>query len=599
MLKSSILRRAVFNICHIGVFLLLMLCQICEADDKKPIETAYHIDLKLEPKKAFGKNVLTLFQEDFPAKTYHYNKADFEKKKKELEQRLLKRSASHGYFDAKVTSQLKQEGDHTFKLVFTLEPGAHYHISKIIYDPTDAYLPKEALETIPLKTGKPFSSHDILQSQKELIALIDKHRCFRHIDIERKVMLHRETKKVDVYFHVLPSKHTCFGATTFQGLEHTKPAFIKKFIHYKEGDCFKASKVSAAKEAMLKTQLFSYISEELHDDAKKGAVPVTFRFKERLYRSIKGTIWGSTDEGAGLSLGWEHLNLMGWGKKVSIDSNISRKYRSLSASYKDPQFFNQKQTLELKTLYDREDLDLYQAASIKGEGVIRRQLTRSWSYGGGIHLKRSSVEENMEHKEFFIIGTPVFADYDTRDNILDPTRGMYIHSRISPSADMMKHQARYVKNQFKLQYYYQLRAAFSPVVALRGNVGSIVGDKHQDIPVNERFYAGGSSSVRGYELKSLGGEGEEAVGGRSMTELSAELRMRFNSSLGGVLFFDAGNVFKDTLPRYEEGLHYAWGVGARYFTAIGPLRFDIAFPVNKRSKIDDAYQFYVSIGQTF
>ena len=89
------------------------------------------------------------------------------------------------------------------------------------------------------------------------------------------------------------------------------------------------------------------------------------------------------------------------------------------------------------------------------------------------------------------------------------------------------------------------------------------------------------------------------LGGRSLFEVSAELRAKVTDTIGGVIFIDGGNVYDDELPDLSTDLQWAIGFGGRYFTNFGPVRLDFGFPINPRDGVDDFMQFYISIGQAF
>ena len=142
------------------------------------------------------------------------------------------------------------------------------------------------------------------------------------------------------------------------------------------------------------------------------------------------------------------------------------------------------------------------------------------------------------------------------------------------------------------------------VLALRGNLGSIAGTSRDDIPADERFYAGGGGSIRGYGYQLAGPldddeDDPDPIGGRSLIELNGELRYRMTDTIGLVYFIDGGTVADSALPSLEEDLFIGTGVGLRYSTPIGPLRADIGVPLDRRSDVDDIVQIYVSIGQAF
>jgi translocation and assembly module TamA len=120
------------------------------------------------------------------------------------------------------------------------------------------------------------------------------------------------------------------------------------------------------------------------------------------------------------------------------------------------------------------------------------------------------------------------------------------------------------------------------------------------VPPDKRLYAGGGGSVRGYKYQSIGPQDEHhnPTGGLSSIIGSLELRYKITDSIGIVPFFDAGGVYEKSVPDFGSDIQYAAGLGARYYTGIGPIRADVAFPLNKR-KDDDAFQLYISIGQAF
>ena len=139
------------------------------------------------------------------------------------------------------------------------------------------------------------------------------------------------------------------------------------------------------------------------------------------------------------------------------------------------------------------------------------------------------------------------------------------------------------------------------ILALRGNLGSIAGTSRNDIPADERFYAGGGGSIRGYGYQLAGPLDDEndPIGGRSLIELNGELRYRMSDTIGLVYFIDGGTVADNALPSLEEDVFIGTGIGVRYITPIGPLRADIGIPLDRRSDVDDMFQIYVSIGQAY
>jgi len=139
------------------------------------------------------------------------------------------------------------------------------------------------------------------------------------------------------------------------------------------------------------------------------------------------------------------------------------------------------------------------------------------------------------------------------------------------------------------------------VLAARVSVGSVIGQSRLSIPADERFYAGGGGSIRGYAYQSVAPMSADGTptGGRSIAEFSLELRGKITEKIGLAVFADGGGAFSSSDPLEGERLRWAAGLGLRYFTQIGPLRADVGFPLNPRPDMDDSFQFYVSLGQAY
>ncbi|PKQ01666.1 MAG: outer membrane protein assembly factor, partial [Alphaproteobacteria bacterium HGW-Alphaproteobacteria-12] len=122
-----------------------------------------------------------------------------------------------------------------------------------------------------------------------------------------------------------------------------------------------------------------------------------------------------------------------------------------------------------------------------------------------------------------------------------------------------------------------------------------------DVPGSTRFFAGGGGSVRGYGYQMAGplDAQNDPAGGRSVLEANVETRYRASETIGVVAFIDGGQAFDNPVPSLGDPLLWGAGLGLRYYTPIGPIRADIAVPLNRRTGVDDAFQIYVSLGQAF
>ena len=147
--------------------------------------------------------------------------------------------------------------------------------------------------------------------------------------------------------------------------------------------------------------------------------------------------------------------------------------------------------------------------------------------------------------------------------------------------------------------YFDLGAPGRSILALRGTLASVQGASVFQLPPDQRLYAGGSGTVRGYKYQSVGPKfpSLHPTGGTSLAAYTVEFRQRILDSFGAVVFVDAGQVDTNSNP-FSGQLRAGAGLGARYYTPIGPIRLDVAVPLN-RQRGDDAFELYIGIGQAF
>jgi translocation and assembly module TamA len=173
--------------------------------------------------------------------------------------------------------------------------------------------------------------------------------------------------------------------------------------------------------------------------------------------------------------------------------------------------------------------------------------------------------------------------------------------QVRPYADVTGGFRQFTRVQAQQTLHFALFDEPRTIWALWGDAGSYLNSKTVDLPAGKRFYAGGGGSVRGYRLYYAGplnARGQPA-GGRSLLGFGSEFRVKVTDSIGIVPFFEGANVASTPTPRLDQRLFYGAGLGFRYYTPIGPIRADLAIPLERRKGVDDAYQIYLSLGQAF
>ncbi|MBN8432229.1 BamA/TamA family outer membrane protein [Microbulbifer salipaludis] len=519
---------------------------------------------------------------------------------------LEKLLRSRGYYDGRVRQSVS-DGEILYRVV----PGRIYRVSSL-----DVRMPpslKSGFPGVGIGVGDPLEAEKVTEGVQQIETYLAENACLLNVDVSYQATVVHSEHAARLEYRVADSPEVRIGQIHVEGITTIDEAFLRKRLKLDEGACFSRGKMDAAKLRLLRTNLVAGVNTEV-SEPDAGIVDITFLVIERKHRTVRLGVGYTSDEGGGVSAGWEHRNILGRGEKIEVETRVNEVKQSLKGQLLVPRFFRDDQEFSATAEASNEDRDSYQAESITIGGTISRRHTRHRTFSVGSELKFSRVQEEGEESENYnLLSFPLGLKIDTTDNLLDARRGATVALEIKPYVDLRDSGTRFVKNTLVATGYLtgeEIR--FDPTLAVRIKAGVISGIDNLDIPADERFYAGGGGSVRGYSYQALGprrlmpspvaGEPPELsdpIGGRALSEISLEGRFRFTESWGGVLFVDGGNAYAGPEPNFSD-LYWGAGLGVRYMTSFAPLRFDIAFPLDRRDGLgDSSYQIYVSLGQAF
>ncbi|MEO1303632.1 MAG: outer membrane protein assembly factor, partial [Pseudomonadota bacterium] len=273
--------------------------------------------------------------------------------------------------------------------------------------------------------------------------------------------------------------------------------------------------------------------------------------------------------------------------------------RSADVEWRIPNITAFDRTLVLSANAGREETDAFDRESVTVSGAFEVRASRQLTYTLGVASELTREDDAFEQRDQQIVSTSLGVRLDHADDPLDATRGWRLDTRAEPGLVIGDRETQYVSINTQLSAYrpFDERARF--VIAGRARSGFVYGAALSDLPVSRRFFAGGGGSARGFEFQSVGPTDDDGTptGGRGLLEVSAELRWRREGPLGYVLFLDGASVNENEGVGFDD-VRYSAGIGVRYDTLIGPIRFDVATPIDPRDG-DDPVQLYVSIGQAF
>lgn len=519
--------------------------------------------------------------------------------------RVLKVLRAEGYYGGQITYDFDAKAT-PLAVLLTVVPGERYRLKTptiILRDP-----PPEAegmefeVAELGFADGAPAEAVTVVSAENVIVATLEA-RGFPLAEAgKREVIVDHATKSVSVTFRVIPGPYARFGAASIEGLREINPGYIARRIKWQRGEPYSPALVQSTRQALSQSRLFVSVriahADEVSDE---GEIAMRVIVEEAKPRVIGAGVGYSTDEGFGLRGFWEHRNLFGSAERLRLELGGSQTSNGASAEYVQPDFFSTDQSFITSAAYSRENTEAFEIESAETTFSVERPLTPNLAGRAGVSFERSFIEENDIEERFFLVGLPMQLRWDRTDDALDPTEGFRVNLNVTPYLQPLGSDLTFISARVQPSAYFLLEETKQVVLATWGGLGTIRGVVTDDLPADKRFYAGGGGSIRGYGFQLVGplDAADDPLGGRSVVEIGTELRARVYGDFGGVIFLEGGNVFDSAAPDFSEPLLFGAGFGVRYFTGLGPIRFDIGFPLDRRGDVDDPFQFYVSIGQAF
>ncbi|TVR00159.1 MAG: outer membrane protein assembly factor [Desulfovibrionales bacterium] len=516
---------------------------------------------------------------------------------------LMRGLRSEGFY----AGRIEVDVDHAAsppEVLFHIQPGPEYSLAAVHFDgPTseewfDFSAPTP--DTVGLAIGRRARGPEI---QRGIASLRDFFRENGHpfpwVDLREAVVDHA-ARTMTVFYAFSPGPHVLFGPVTVEGEDRVDPAHILNKVPWTAPQAFQTSQLNRLRSDLMLTGLFTVVNvTHPNTPADDGTLPITISVVERVPRTIRAGVGYETDTGFGTALEWEHRNILGRGEQLRTRLQLAEKKQTFETAFQVPEFPDPTQSLTIQGLIGQEETDALKKKEIGIGAMVNRQMGRHWSVSLGTAYRYSEVTQLGETQTFALLSTPGEVIWDRRNHVLNPTRGWRAQVRAEPFLDTLDWQTTFLKLSGALSAHMPILPEERLVLAARGALGSIMGQANLSLPADQRFYAGGGGSVRGYAFQSIGPELDgEIVGGRSMVEVGTELRLRMDNNFGLVAFLDGGQVFTESELQFQDDFLWGAGLGLRYHLEFGPIRLDLAFPLNRRDR-DDAFQVYFSIGQAY
>ncbi|AWN44839.1 hypothetical protein DK389_28250 [Methylobacterium durans] len=455
--------------------------------------------------------------------------------------------------------------------------------------------------------------------------IVDRFRALGHPFakvVSRDPVVDDAAHVMDVAFTVDPGPRARLGDVALSGTADIDPAVVRSFIYAEPGDPYSPKALADLRRSVAKVEgLGSVRVREGERLDAQGNLPIFVEVTERERNLIGVSARYSTVDGPGLRGYYANRNLFGGGETLRVDADINylgndlyarqRKLAGidsnglggrLSATFVKPALWGTRTDLVANLFGGREAQQSYVVDAAGGTVGLRYRFSDTAFAQVGLDGQAGRSQDALGTIDYRLVGLPVAVSYDSTDSLLDPTEGFRVTASATPYPGVLGSDPGIFVAKAQGSAYLALDDEANTVLAGRLGFGSISGARLDEIPANIRFFAGGGGSVRGYAYRTLGPRGPFGlpVGGRSLLEASLEARIKVTDTIGIVPFLDAGTAYAGSLPDFEEPIRTAAGIGLRYYTGIGPIRVDLAFPLDRiRGDRNPPAALYISLGQAF
>ena len=385
--------------------------------------------------------------------------------------------------------------------------------------------------------------------------------------------------------------------------------YVRRRLLLHSGQRFSPTQLQAAREDLAGIGVFSVVRVEPGEHVDPdGTIPILIDVTERPLHSVDVGAAYSTDLGVNATVGWHHRNLFGNAEQLNLTAGIqlggnavTKPGYNVGAQFIKPDFLARDQSLEVDLGAIKQSLEAYDQKALTQKIELDRKLSRPLDgrhrpqrRAGGDHPGR------CRRRRYNLIGLPLSAKYDNTNSLLDPTDGFRATLLVTPTQSFGGSSATFVdRAAVRLRLFRPERRRTQRAGAARpGGEGVSARTSSACRPTSASMPAARAPCAASAISRSAR---SSPTASRPAAPRSAPVRWSSASassnSYGVVAFVDAGQVTADGAP-FTGPWRVGAGVGARYYTSIGPIRLDVAIPLNRQPN-GDAFELYIGIGQAF
>ncbi len=507
--------------------------------------------------------------------------------------RIQKSLQALGYYSVDVESDYTKENDEII-IIFDVELN-----QPVIIKSVDAKITGEGQDNpsfievknrfVELKGKK--LRHDQYEALKGQIANIAiEQGYFDSQFIEKKIDVFPDKNIANISINFDSGRRYKFGEVIFDKSRLSED-FLRKFIPFGYGAYYDAQQVIKLRSKLLSSQYFNSVSVIRGDKPKDSLLwPIVVKYELKLRNKYDFGVGYGTDIGGRVSFGFKDRLVNSLGHHYSFFTELAQKQQTAGFEYVYPSKDPLRDMYKFNFSYEKEDVDFAKTSSfsIGAERVSIKENDWTRTFFIRYLQEKSFIAEQTVNASLLLPGINWMQSYS--NNFKYPTKGWMASINVMGGIENVGSDFSLVHSRAKLKYIKSILPGFR--LLLRTELGGMHIDDsdYLNLPLSLRFYAGGDNSVRGYDYKTLSPEENGyKVGGKYLVTGSAEVDYKVAEDWAVAAFVDCGGAINKFTDDLESGV----GLGVRWFSPVGPVRLDLAFPQDKQA---DDLRVHISVG---
>ncbi len=516
---------------------------------------------------------------------------------------------NEGYLEARILSHMIQIDTlkHRVSIHIRIEEGSQTKISGISFFGNYAFPDSVLGRLIKSAAGKPFRKSQVEDDRYQILVHYANHG-YIEASVAPAFKYNQETHEMLIDFNIEEGPLVSIGEINLEGIKRIRPNVIYRQLEFRSGETYNHTKILTSQRQLYLTGLFAsvFIRPAEKSDQLPSIRNITVTVEEKRNGEMNfGFGYGTLDRLRG-SVELLQNNLFGTGRQAGISTFASSIARRAEVSFTDPWLLGTKTKADLNGYFEQREEPAYDLNRHGFKFTLGKKFgeftTVNMTYRYELARRRDKLNgtaPKLDDKGNTRSLTALLIR-DSRDDLINTTRGSFALLNFESAGAILKGTSTFFKFTLNYRYFYPVHH--------RLVIGSAVAagwmDKYginDEIPIQERFFSGGATSIRGFKEKYLGPRNEfnHPIGGTILLNLNlVECRYTFYKRFSAIAFIDVGNVWKNAEALQAFYLRRTAGLGLRLNSPLGILRLDYGFKLDRRSN-ESPGEFYFSVGQAF